>query len=1250
VQNSPQICAVCGSPNQFGYQSDSFAVMRELTCQHCGAALRNSSVAQIILQSFDCSEPSLASAVAAGCLQHLKIYEVGSTGAIHDILSSLPYYVCSEQTIDQSIDGTKVVAQNLEQLSFPADEFDLVISQDVLEHVVNYHLAFQEINRVLKVGGRHIFSLPWHESISTRTRATLYQYHLLPPLYHGDYRSAHGSLVYTDFGCDLPDILRYYAFQCEIFRPHIWYESHDITNVATPEQYSSWQQESISEHHWQYNDVIFKSSKIRSLSPDQNFTGERFLPELTSPKICYEHLHRYLFATKLATGKIVLDIACGDGYGANILADFATQVYAMDIDHPQIQQAAAKYSHPNLTFRTSSVDQIPLPDHSVDLIVSFETVEHVDQSVQYQFLHEIKRVLKNDGLLVLSTPNKYQYSDIWQYHNEFHRHEFYEREFLDFLQPHFSHLSMLGQSIFESSQIWSINNLPTGSQEFLYQISPTGFSPATSPKAADYFLVIASDQPLSTQMSNSLSLFTDITHSYFLDIKNKYVTDRQQLNHVLLENQSLQQRLKDIESSSTWRLTSPLRYLFDQTKSLIRTTQINSKHQLEKISPRLPSSLKNTLRPLYHRIFSGIPSHQAPMLTLDQVNPQLVNDTYHRDTMLDIFVWPVIDWHGRWQRPQQIVSRLADRGHRIFYFSPVFCPSSRQNYSRSIKITDAGPNIHLIQLPLSTPLNIYQNRLSPDHIRQLLTAIQIIKTKFAIDHSVSIVHQPFWYPLASALPDTKLIYDCMDEHSGFSTNHTHQSELEEQLLRSADLVITSSASLQQKATKYNSQVTLIRNGSDPQYFADLPVCQESMIKKPIIGYYGAISDWFDIELVAAAARHYPDYSFVLIGHTYGADVSLLKKLSNVYLLGEKKYQDLPSYLSCFDVCLIPFKINSLTLATNPVKFYEYISSGKPVVSTALPELNLHQDICYLSRSHAEFIANIDLARHESDKAIIAKRKAIALANSWQSRVGDYEKNIFSLFPSVSIIVISYNNPDITRNCLESIYKYSRYPNFEVIVVDNASTEDTLNYLHSIEQHFPHLHIIYNRENAGFAKANNQGIKLAHGDYIIFLNNDTIVTNNWIASLVTHMESDSQIGLLGPVTNNIGNEQKIPVDYQDINSMQQFAYEYTAAHHHQLQPIKMLALFCAIARLSDLRQVDYLSEEYDVGMFEDDDLSQKFKAIGKKIIMADDIFIHHLGRASFSKLADQTYQTIFNRNRATYEKKWGPWVPHQPRKK
>ncbi len=144
-------------------------------------------------------------------------------------------------------------------------------------------------------------------------------------------------------------------------------------------------------------------------------------------------------------------------------------------------------------------------------------------------------------------------------------------------------------------------------------------------------------------------------------------------------------------------------------------------------------------------------------------------------------------------------------------------------------------------------------------------------------------------------------------------------------------------------------VHLVRNGTDFELFNQLtPNGILKDINGPIIGYYGAIAEWFDTELIVHCAMEHPDWNFVLIGSTVGCDTSSLEKLKNVHLLGEKPYKELPLYLYHFDVCTIPFKINPLTLATNPVKFYEYLSSGKPVVTVRLPELEPYADLCYLA--------------------------------------------------------------------------------------------------------------------------------------------------------------------------------------------------------------------------------------------------------------------------------------------------------------
>src|SRR5215469_15310886 len=155
-----------------------------------------------------------------------------------------------------------------------------------------------------------------------------------------------------------------------------------------------------------------------------NFSGERYIPELDAADISYEHWHRYLLATALVKDKVVLDIASGEGYGSALLAQTARQVTGVDISLDAIIHATHQYKLGNLEFRQGSVDSIPIPGHALlDVVVSFETIEHVEEPEQIGFAKEVKRLLKPSGLLVVSTPDKAVYSDHPGYQNPFHRKE-----------------------------------------------------------------------------------------------------------------------------------------------------------------------------------------------------------------------------------------------------------------------------------------------------------------------------------------------------------------------------------------------------------------------------------------------------------------------------------------------------------------------------------------------------------------------------------------------------------------------------------------------------------------------------------------------------------------------------------------------------------------------------------------------------------------------------------------------------------
>jgi len=216
--------------------------------------------------------------------------------------------------------------------------------------------------------------------------------------------------------------------------------------------------------------------------------GERFLPDRMFGDIELEHRHRYLLAARLTAGMEVLDIACGEGYGSAMLAQTARQVTGVDISPAAVNHAQRKYARDNLRFATGSCAAIPLPDRSVDMVVSFETIEH--HTEHEQMLREIRRVLRPNGLLVMSSPDKAEYSDKPGYRNPFHVKELYKEEFRTLLAAHFRHVRLLGQRVMRGSLL--VDEEETGS---LSRWSETPGAAAKRPCPV-YWIGLATDADL----------------------------------------------------------------------------------------------------------------------------------------------------------------------------------------------------------------------------------------------------------------------------------------------------------------------------------------------------------------------------------------------------------------------------------------------------------------------------------------------------------------------------------------------------------------------------------------------------------------------------------------------------------------------------------------------------------------------------------------------------------------------------------
>ena len=290
------------------------------------------------------------------------------------------------------------------------------------------------------------------------------------------------------------------------------------------------------------------------------FTGERYIPELHDPEISYEHWHRYLYATQFAKDKVVLDIACGEGYGSHLLSSLAKRVVGVDISEEAVKHARSKYIRDNLSFLVGNMNKIPITENKMfDLVVCFETIEHVEEKVQHDFLQEIKRLLKPEGILIISTPDKLFYSDIPKYKNEFHIREFYHDEFKKLLAEYFKNVIILGQKIEVGSYIAPFNDVCTNFREFRIKHTSTGFAPTEEASGHLYLIALCSDSKLP-----------GLVASICLDLSQRLITKRieqvQQLQAQLAEREQVIQRLLN---SKSWRLTAPLRQIYALGRQLL---------------------------------------------------------------------------------------------------------------------------------------------------------------------------------------------------------------------------------------------------------------------------------------------------------------------------------------------------------------------------------------------------------------------------------------------------------------------------------------------------------------------------------------------------------------------------------------------------------------------------------------------------------------------------------------------------------
>ncbi|MDA2936699.1 glycosyltransferase [Acidobacteria bacterium AH-259-A15] len=269
---------------------------------------------------------------------------------------------------------------------------------------------------------------------------------------------------------------------------------------------------------------------------------------------------------------------------------------------------------------------------------------------------------------------------------------------------------------------------------------------------------------------------------------------------------------------------------------------------------------------------------------------------------------------------------------------------------------------------------------------QLLRSLQHLE----FERPVLFVCSAHALPLVNHIPHRLLVYHCSDDYTLVPSFPASFPELEAELIRRCDVVITTTEELGKAKAHLTPNLFTVKNGADVKHFArtqapETPLAPElASLSKPVVGYVGSVFRWINQEWVRHAATELRDWNFVFVGPQQ-TDVSLLRSLPNVHFLGPRPYSDLPQYLRGFHVAIVPFAMNELTLRASPIKFYEYLASGLPIVATRLPDLEPLEHLVGLVRTAAEFVEALQEAVQKDSPAARKARMSAAEKHSWEAR-------------------------------------------------------------------------------------------------------------------------------------------------------------------------------------------------------------------------------------------------------------------------
>jgi len=374
------------------------------------------------------------------------------------------------------------------------------------------------------------------------------------------------------------------------------------------------------------------------------------------------------------------------------------------------------------------------------------------------------------------------------------------------------------------------------------------------------------------------------------------------------------------------------------------------------------------------------------------------------------------DWYADPLSKKHLMLRFA-RNRRILWVNSVNNRRPRmasKDFRRVFqKLTEFRQGLVEVQegIWVLTPLYMpfHGNSVIRELNRKLLGAqIRRALAQLQIRHAITYTFAPTSADVVGNLGEDAIVYHCVDEFSAFSDAGAEVAAREGELLRKADIVLCSAAGLYERKKEHNPHTYLVTHGVDYEFFrkatyADTPIAQElQSLPKPILGFTGLLADWVDLVLLAELAKRRPEWSIVLIGRS-DVDLKIFDGLSNVHLLGHRPYNRLPEFLRGFDVALLPFVNNELTVNANPLKLREYLAAGLPVVASPIPEVARYAGLVNLASTAEEYEREIDAILKRGASGPSVDRSIKMASESWDAKVVEIEG-----------LLRKVNSPAVTR--------------------------------------------------------------------------------------------------------------------------------------------------------------------------------------------------------------------------------------------